>query len=167
MLSISGLVSLVGVQYFEPSSPCVISVPRLPRLPRASRGSGRGVKPCRIRTSTTPLRQLFYNPHLQELFGSAGNNRLTATESTHVTLLESTLTMVLRKCGKQRTYKSIGIRTCENCACNLFTIRTYRNGGRGVMAKQAHDSLSRSARMRHNPRARGSIQTSSSARRIQ
>jgi hypothetical protein len=154
MLSVSDFVSLVGAQHIAPSSPlrglCVISVPR---VPRASQGPSRGIKPCRIRRSTTSLPQLSYNPHLQKLFGSAGNNRLTVTESTRFTLLESTFTRAPRKCGKQTTYKSIGIRTCENCASNLFTIRTYKNGGRGVMAKQEHDSLSRLARMRHNPPA--------------
>jgi hypothetical protein len=37
----------------------------------------------------------------------------------------------------------------------------------GCKFARAHDSLSRLARMRHNPRARGSIQTNSRARRIQ
>jgi len=91
---------------------------------------------CGAKSSTTcrspfSLPQLFYNPHLQEPFASAGSNTLTISESTHINLLESTLTIALRKCGKQTPYKSIGIRTCENCACNLFRIRTYKNGGRG------------------------------------
>jgi hypothetical protein len=125
MLSISDFVPLVGAQYIAPSPPLrelCVSVPRLPP-------SGLGIKPCRIRRSPISLPQLFYNPHLQEPFGSAGNNRLTTTKSTHINLLESTLARILRKCGKQRAYKSIGIRTCENCACNLFRIRTYKNGG--------------------------------------
>jgi hypothetical protein len=96
--------------------------------------------PFRIRTSANPLPQLFYNPQLQEPFGSAGNNRLPISEPTHINLLESALTRALRKCGKQRTYKSIGIRTYENCACNLFRIRTYKNeGGGGVSAFLSND----------------------------
>jgi hypothetical protein len=90
-----------------------------------------GAQSSIIRTSATLLPQLFYNPHLQEPFASAGSNTLTASESTHITFLESTLTMALRKCGKQTSYNSIGIRACENCVCNLFRIRTYKNGGRG------------------------------------
>jgi hypothetical protein len=126
-----------------------------------------GAKSPIICTSVNLLPQFLCNPHLQEPCGSAGNSRLTAAEFAHFTLLESTLARALRKCGKQTPYKSIGIRTCENCACNLFRIRTYKNRGGGVMLKQAHDSLSCSPCMRHNPRARGSTHTKSSARRIQ
>jgi hypothetical protein len=138
MLFNSDFVSLVGAQYITLSSRrelCVIRFQRVPRpvqtRPGASRGPAWGAKPFKIRRSPFSLPQLFYNPLLQEPFGSAGNNRLTVRESTHATLLGSTLTRALRKCGKQTPYKSIGIRTCENCVCNLFRIRTYKNGGRG------------------------------------
>ncbi len=81
----------------------------------------------RIRTSAHPLSQLLYNPHFQGPLGSAGNKGLTATKSIHITLLQSTLPSTARKCGKQRTYNSFGIRTYNNCVCNLFGIRTYKN----------------------------------------
>jgi hypothetical protein len=58
--------------------------------------------PFRIRTSANPLPQLFYNPHLQKLFGSAGNNRLTISESTHINLLESALTRLSGSAGNKQ-----------------------------------------------------------------
>jgi hypothetical protein len=162
MLSDSGFVSLVGAQCIAPSSRrelCIISIPLLLL-------AGRGIKPYRIRTSANLLPQLLYNPHLQEPFRSAGNNRLTATEFARFSLLESPLTRTLRKCGKQTPYKSIGIRTCKNCTCNLFRIRTYKKGRGGESRSKelspewnsceitpAHDSLLRQAFMRHNPPA--------------
>src|ERR1700674_1235727 len=65
------------------------------------------------------------------------------------------------------TYKSVTKQTTLTC----FRINTYeKHRGEGAPSSKIarpHDSLSRLARMRHNPRARGSIRTNSRARRIQ
>src|SRR2546425_7550086 len=95
----SGLSTFNRVSFLSPSSPhlCALCVRRLPRPGRGGENSSSfrssliprhsplTANSFTIRTSTTPLPQLLYNPHLRAPLGSAGNKGL-------ITPLESALT---------------------------------------------------------------------------